>query len=257
MEVIREVLGRIQLRDLHGAILAVPVVNVFGFLQQTRYLPDRRDLNRSFPGSPRGSLAARIAHLFLQEIVDKCQYGIDLHTGALHRTNLPQVRANLRDPELRRLAEAFGAPLMYTAPTIHGSLRAAADARGIKLLVYEAGEPLRFNREAIDHGVRGVMRVLAELGMWAAGSGAAPSPKPFEASETRWLRASRSGIFYLACQLGQQVSNGQILGYLADPFALSKRLAIKAPADGMVIGFTNNPLVYQGDALMHLAMAAP
>ncbi|HEV8630243.1 MAG TPA: succinylglutamate desuccinylase/aspartoacylase family protein, partial [Thermoanaerobaculia bacterium] len=166
MEIIRRVLELLDPQRLAGVLIAVPVVNVFGFVQQTRYLPDRRDLNRSFPGSPRGSMAARLAHLFLEQVVAKCQYGIDLHTGSQHRTNLPQIRAQLADPETRRIAEAFAAPMMFAATEIPGSLRAAARRRGAHLLVYEAGEPLRFDEAAIRLGVDGVLRVLAAVGMW-------------------------------------------------------------------------------------------
>lgn len=255
MEVIRQVLAELDVRKLHGSILAVPVVNVFGFLHQIRYLPDRRDLNRSFPGSARGSLASRLAHLFLQEVVSKCQYGIDLHTGAAHRTNLPQVRAQLEDPEIRWLAEAFDAPMLYTAPTLTGSLRAVANSRGIKMLVYEAGEPLRFNDDAIRVGVRGVLRVLDALGMWPADDTVLTpsSPSSFEAGTTRWVRASRSGIFHRETELGSHVASGEVIGYLNNPFSASRRLKVKAPASGLVIGFTRNPLVHQGDALVHVA----
>ncbi len=255
MEVIRQVLAELDVRKLRGSILAVPVVNVFGFLHQTRYLPDRRDLNRSFPGSVRGSLASRLAHLFLEEVVSKCQYGIDLHTGAAHRTNLPQVRAQLEDPEIRWLAEAFDAPMLYTAPTLKGSLRAVANSRGIKMLVYEAGEPLRFNDDAIRVGVRGVLRVLDALGMWPADATvlAASPPPSFEAGATRWVRASRSGIFHRETELGSHVASGDVIGYLNNPFSSSRRLKVKAPATGMIIGFTRNPLVHQGDALVHVA----
>jgi predicted deacylase len=251
MEIIRQVLDGLDPTGLTGAIIAVPIVNVFGFEQQTRYLPDRRDLNRSFPGSPRGSLASRLAHLFITEVVDRCQYGIDLHTGSHHRKNLPQIRADLTDSELRRIAAAFGAPMMYHAPPIRGSLRTVARQRGVRVLVYEAGEPLRFNPTAIETGVRGVLNVLAALEMWPRPNGEG-TPTVFEASERRWLRASRSGIFHLAVTLGERVEKGQVIGHLADPLMRVLR-PVRATSSGMVIGFTNNPLVHQGDALVHLA----
>lgn len=251
LEIIRRVLARLDPRHLGGAVLAVPVVNVFGFIHQDRYLPDRRDLNRSFPGSPRGSLAARLAHLFMTEIVSRCQVGIDLHTGSLHRTNLPQIRADLTDAETRRLAEAFGAPLMFSAKPIGGSLRAAAVRRKLPLLVYEAGEPLRFNRDAIDTGVGGVLRALAALGMWELAE-AQPPPITLHAEGARWLRAPRSGIFHLEATLGQRVERRQQLGHISDPFS-TRSHPVRAPEDGLVIGYTNNPLVYQGGALLHLA----
>jgi hypothetical protein len=255
MEIIRRVLEVLDPARLFGAVIAVPVVNVFGFVQQTRYLPDRRDLNRSFPGSVRGSMAARLAHLFVEQVVGKCSYGVDLHTGSQHRTNLPQIRAALADPETRRIAEAFAAPMMYTAVEIRGSLRAAARRRGVHLLVYEAGEPLRFDEEAIRIGVDGVLRVLAALGMWEA-LAEAPPPPSFEAHDTSWVRARRSGIFHHSLRLGETVRRHQQLGYITAPFG-SEAVSIKTPFEGMVIGFTRNPLVYRGDALVHVARRSP
>ena len=256
MEIIHRVLDRLDAKELSGHILAVPIVNVFGFVQQSRYLPDRRDLNRFFPGSRRGSLASRLANLFMREIVARCEFGMDLHTGSLHRTNLPQIRADLSDPESRELAAVFAAPMMYSAKEIKGSLRAAARRRGARILVYEAGEPLRFNQDAIDIGVRGVLRVLDHLGMRRLAKGERRKPAgSFVADKTHWLRAGRSGILHLETRLGQRVRDGQKLGSVSDP-AEHGGDAVFADRDGMVIGFTNNPLVHQGDALIHLASAS-
>jgi predicted deacylase len=255
MEIIRRVLAVLDPARLAGVVYAVPVVNVFGFVQQARYLPDRRDLNRSFPGSPRGSMAARLAHLFMEQVVSRCRYGIDLHTGSQHRTNLPQVRAHLADPETRRIAAAFAAPMMYSASEIPGSLRSAARRRGAHLLVYEAGEPLRFDEAAIRTGVQGVLRVLAALGMREPLDEVAPPPS-FEAGETSWVRAPRSGIFHLTTHLGEPVRRGHQLGYLTTPFGDALE-PVKARFEGMVIGHTSNPLVYRGDALLHVARRTP
>ncbi len=251
MEIVRGVLDRLDPAKLHGSILAAPVVNVFGLLEQSRYMPDRRDLNRAFPGSPRGSLTARLAYLFTEAIVERCQYGIDFHTGAAHRTNLPQIRADLADPETRRLAAAFGAPLMFQAREIAGSLRAAARKKGVHVLVFEGGEPLRFNRLVIEAGVAGTLRVLAALGMWREPHLAGPA-KTFEARETRWARATRSGIFHLEVELGEHVHAGQVLGLIRDPLTNSLR-PVLAPRDALVFAVTQSPLVYRGDALVHLA----
>lgn len=253
LEIIRRVLREIDPLKLHGTVIAVPVVNVFGFVEQDRYLPDRRDLNRSFPGSPNGSLAARLAHLFVEEVVRKCQYGLDFHTGSLHRENLPQIRALLEDPETRRLAEAFGAPFMYQAAPIRGTLRSAAVRLGVRCLVYEGGEPMRFNHDAITCGVLGTLRMMNALDMWRFDE--ADPPSTFEATSTRWIRASRSGILHLSTALGQRVEKRQILAQIAVDFLTTKSRAVRAPHDGMVIAHTNNPLVNQGDALIHLATA--
>lgn len=253
MEIIHRVLKVLEADKLAGRILAVPIVNVFGFVHQNRYLPDRRDLNRSFPGSKRGSLAARMANLFLREIVTLSDYGLDLHTGSLHRTNLPQIRADLACPETRRLAEAFGAPMMYTAKTIKGSLRAAAVKRGVKVLTYEAGEPLRFDDEAVEVGVRGVLKVLAALGMRKLKRGERGRRRAiFEATSTHWVRAARSGVYHRQVGLGQKVRKGEALGTISAP-ADSDEETVKSRYSGLVIGFTNNPLVHQGDAVVHLA----
>ena len=251
MEVVRLVLEQLEPVRLQGTLIAVPIVNVFGFEQQERFLPDRRDLNRSFPGSARGSLASRLAHLFMTEVVDRCQYGIDLHTGSNHRANLPQIRADLDNSETRRLAAAFGAPMMIQSSPIKGSLRSAASQRGVHVLVYEAGEPLRFNASAITAGVAGVLNVLDAIGMWPH-EGPVESGQVFEARERRWIRASRSGIFHPEVRLGSRVEKGQILGYLADPLMRS-RSRVRASLPGLVIGYSKNPLSHQGDALIHIA----
>jgi predicted deacylase len=255
VEIIGGVLEKLTPGELHGCLLTVPIVNVFGFNAQSRYLPDRRDLNRSFPGSERGSLAARIAFLFMQEVVRKCQYGIDLHTGSNHRTNLPQVRANLHDDQTRQLAEAFAAPVIMHAAAIDGSLRKAATDAGARTIVYEAGEPLRFDDNAISLGRDGVLRVLAALGMLKS----APRKKgPHSAliAKTSWVRALNSGILRLDTKLGARVAARQQLGLVADAFG-EDAAPLLAPEDGLVIGHTNNPLVQQGEAVVHLATMAP
>jgi len=253
MEIIRLVLDEVDVRKLRGTIVAVPVVNVFGFIERDRYLPDRRDLNRSFPGSQTGSLAARLAHLFLTEVVEPCDIGIDYHTGSNHRANLPQIRAYLEDEETRRLALAFGAPFICQTARIHGTLRSTAFRLGKTYLLFEGGEPLRFERDVIEVGVRGTMRVLAALGMYQAPNEKQPPPPSLEAAKMRWVRASRSGFFRVRTTLGAHVERGDLLGYLGSSFFPSKSRRVVAPFGGLVIGFTHNPLVNQGDALIHLA----
>ena len=251
VEIVRRVTAKLDARTLGGTVVAVPIVNVFGFVNESRYLPDRRDLNRSFPGSPRGPLAARMAHLFMQEVVTRCDYGLDLHTGSWSRTNLPQVRGDLRDPQIRRIAEAFGAPIMLHSRVRDGSLRQAATAKGVHVLLYEAGEAHRFDDFAIDTGVAGVLRVMRELGMWE-GDGAEVAPTPLAASKSHWIRARRGGILRLDVGLGEPVGPGTELGIIADAFGtgVSK---VRARADGIVIGYLRKPLVNQGDALVHVA----
>ncbi len=251
MEIIRQVLNFLDDREIVGTLIAVPVVNVFGFVQESRYLPDRRDLNRSFPGSARGSLSARLAHLFMTEIVQRSDYGIDFHTGSLHRTNLPQIRADLGNPEIRRLAEAFQAPLMIRARQIRGSLRSAAGRLAKPMIVFEGGEPMRFHTEVIRAGVEGTQRVLAHLGMIPDFEPPTETVPTFEADGSRWVRAGRSGIFRQSVALGETVSKGQILGRIGGPFPGRSR-QVRASIEGVVIGHTNKPLVHQGDALVHI-----
>jgi predicted deacylase len=251
VEVIRQVMAGLDPKTVRGTIVAVPIVNVLGFMSGDRYLPDRRDLNRSFPGSRRGSLASRIAHLFMTEVVASCEVGIDLHTGSDRRSNLPQVRADLDDPRTRELAAAFGAPVMLHAKIRDGSLRHAAREQGAKVLLYEAGEPLRFDDYAVDPGVIGVRRVLAALGMTEPADEAPVEPS-LECRSSSWVRARRSGILHLDAHLGQKVSEGERLGTLFDSFGKTLR-AVYANRDGIVIGRTEAPLVNSGDAVVHIA----
>lgn len=250
VEIIRQVLEEISPQKLHGTLIAVPIVNVFGFIEQSRYLPDRRDLNRSFPGSKRGSLGSRLANLFMQEIVSKSTHGIDLHTASDGRTNLPQIRANLQDKDTYECAKAFAAPVMIHSQTRDGSLRQAATQRGIPVLLYEAGEALRFDTNAIALGVQGVLRVMAALNMYPATL--STPPPPLVVTETKWVRASRSGILRLNVGLGEQVTAKQLLGTISDAFG-EEKTTVRASGDGLVISVLLNPLVNQGDAIVNLA----
>jgi predicted deacylase len=250
VEIVRRVLTAVAPRLLHGTLLAVPIVNVHGFMVGERYLPDRRDLNRSFPGSARGSLASRIAHLMVQEVVAKSEVGIDLHTGSDHRTNLPQIRADLDDPRTRELATAFGAPVMVHSSLRDGSLRQAARDEGAVVLVYEGGEAWRFDEFAVSTGVTGVLRILATMEMIDLDVPEAPTPR--ESRKTGWVRASRTGIVHVRSPLGAEVADGDEMGQIYDSFG--KRLGrIRANRDGIVIGRTEAPLVNRGDALVHIA----
>jgi len=252
VEIIRRVTQRVDARRLAGTLIAVPIVNVFGFVNESRYLPDRRDLNRSFPGSARGPLAARMAHLFMTEVVARCQYGIDLHTGSWHRTNLPQVRGDLRDAETRRCAEAFGAPIMLHSRVRDGSLRQAATAAGVHVILYEGGEANRFDEEPIAVGVEGVLRVMHALGMRDADDSTDGRPTPLASVQTRWIRARRGGILRLSVGLGDTVQRNDLLGVISDAFG-SAASSVRARSSGLVIGHTRKPLVNQGDALVHVA----
>ncbi len=252
VEIIRRVLRMRSLRALRGALIAVPIVNVHGFLDLSRYLPDRRDLNRSFPGRERGSIAARLAHKFSSEILSQADCGIDLHTGAIHRANLPQIRANLSDDKTRALAEAFGAPVIIDANLLDGSLRAAAAEAGVTMLLYEAGEALRFDEVAIRSGVRGILNCMRSMGMLAPAKNPRAPLVSVVARETRWLRAPTSGIVRQHAKLGQRVRKGDLIATISDPFGDSET-GLNAEFPGLVIGRSNLPLHHEGDALMHIA----
>ena len=251
VEIIRRVLKLPVMKRLRGTLVAVPIVNVHGFINHSRYLPDRRDLNRSFPGSESGSLTARVANIFLQEIVHKCTHGIDLHTAAIHRDNLAQVRGNLDDPEIARMAQAFGAPVILSGALVEGSLRKLASEAGVHTLLYEAGEALRFNEDCIRRGVRGIVAVMRELDMLPRLENAKP-PRTFVVRSSTWIRAPQSGILRARASLGAQVRQGDSLGVVADPFG-EREVEVSSTTAGIVIGCTNIPLVHEGDALFHIA----
>ncbi len=252
VEIIAQILGRVDPKKLRGTIIAVSIVNVFGFIEQSRYLPDRRDLNRSFPGSENGSLASQLAHLFMREIVDRSTHGIDLHTAAVHRINLPQIRANLEDETTYNYAKAFGAPLMMHSTTRDGSLRQAATKKNIPVLLYEAGEALRFDPLAIKVGVAGILGVMSHLEMYH--DELAPTiGESLRAKKSNWIRASCGGIFHLSVNLGDKVTKKQELGYITNAFG-ERRVPIRTKVDGIVISHIQNPLVNQGDAIINIAI---
>jgi predicted deacylase len=251
VEIIRRLLKRKTLQSLRGTLVAVPIVNVHGFLDLSRYLPDRRDLNRSFPGSAKGSIAARMANMFITQIVSKADFGIDLHTGALNRSNLPQIRANLDNEVTRELAKAFGAAVVLDSKIRDGSLRACAADRGFPMLIYEAGEALRFDEIAIRAGLRGVLQVMRHLGMLPPSSKTI-AMNPVIASSTSWVRAPASGIVNSKVALGTRVSKGQRLAIIGDPLGEAETHVV-APFDGIVIGRNNLPLSHEGDALFNVA----
>jgi predicted deacylase len=252
VEIVRRLLKQSALSRIRGTLLAVPVVNVFGFIQQTRYLPDRRDLNRSFPGSETGSLAARLAHLFMGEVVAHSDYGIDLHTAAVHRTNLPQIRATLDSEQTTEMAKAFGAPVIIDARLRDGSLRAAMHDRGKPLLLYEAGEALRFDEVSIRAGVRGAIAVMRQLGMLPRTRTRRARAEPAVALDSSWVRAPDSGIFRARVRLGARVRRDDTIGTVASPFGEHETL-IKSPFSGIVIGMSQIPLLNEGDAAFHIA----
>lgn len=251
IEIIRRLLASKSLARVAGTLIAVPVVNIYGFVSQSRYLPDRRDLNRSFPGSGTGSMASRLAETLMREIITKCTHGIDLHTAAEGRTNLPQIRVDLElHPELLELAEAFAPPVVLDAPTRIGTLRGAVG--DLPMLLYEAGEALRFDDIAIRAGVKGILRVMRHLTMLPPAKGGDRVTRPWVSNDSYWVRASQSGILRVRVPLGGIVEAGDVLGYISDPFGEAE-LSVVSDGPGVLVGVTRLPLVHEGEALFHIA----
>ncbi|MCB1329237.1 MAG: succinylglutamate desuccinylase/aspartoacylase family protein [Maritimibacter sp.] len=252
VEIVRRLLRSPALDRISGTLLVVPIVNTFGFLNQSRYLPDRRDLNRSFPGSPGGSLAARLALLFMTEIVERADCGVDLHSAAVQRTNLPQCRVSTGDERALAMAKAFGAPVILTSRERDGSLRAASRERGVTTIVYEAGEGLRFEETGVRAGVAGILRVMHAQGMISTRGVPRTRTAPFVCHSSRWERAPAGGLFRAFQKRGAHVEEGALLGVVSDPFGEVER-PVTASQSGIIVGRANLPVVNEGDALFHIA----
>jgi len=252
VEIIRRLLAYKFIDRIRGTLIAIPVVNVYGFVSKTRYLPDRRDLNRSFPGSETGSMASRLANVLMQQIIPHCTHIIDLHSGAVNRENLPQIRAKLsNEPEIEAMARAFGVPVILDANILDNSFRAAAYSSNIPMLVYEAGEALRFNEVAIRAGVKGVLNVMASLDMRLTNKNRRHRATMI-ANTSRWVRAPQSGILRAVVAIGAKVVIGDILAFVNDPLGENNN-EILSPMDGIIIGKTNLPLVFEGEAIFNIA----
>lgn len=249
--VCRDLVGMLDPDRLRGSVVVVPIVNVLGAQFHSRYLPDRRDLNRSFPGTTSGSLASRLARVVTDEIITGSDVGIDLHTAANRRTNVPQVRVDTSDASATELAMTFGARYVLAASMRPGSLRLAAADLGVPVLTYEGGEALKFEPEPIAVALRGILRVLGHLEM--IDDAPASEGTPILMSQSRWMRAERGGILDLQVQPGDEVEAGQELWTTTDPFG-EERSTVESPLDGIVIGGTTLPLVVPGDAVLHLGI---
>lgn len=252
VEIVKRLLARKELKKVRGTLVAIPIVNPFGYNNNIRYLPDRRDLNRCFPGSQNGSLAARIAHIFLNEVVLKCDYGIDIHSGAIHRFNFPQVRLELRDPDELRMAKAFGAPVIINSPLRPGTLRKSAYENNVKSILYEAGEALRFDDNSINMGVHGIMNVMRELDMLPNEETDPIPTNVMIAKSSYWLRAPESGSLRMMKKFGSFVQEGELIGVISDPYG-ERQINIEVKSPGVIIGAVTMPLVNRGNALFHIA----
>lgn len=256
VEIIRLVSQQESLEKLAGTLILIPIVNVFGFNNKTRYLPDNRDLNRCFPGIESGSLGSKLAYQFQEEIVKKCDYGIDLHTGANHRYNFPQIRTDIDNPKNLELAKSFDVGVILNSSLRDGSLRQAASDLGIPCLLYEGGEALRFNNEAIQIGVRGIFSFMKSIDMLSDADSDYEiiHSDPFIATSSYWLRAPSSGILHTQKKIGDVVKEFDLVATITDPFG--ERLGeIVALRPGIIIGMTVLPLVTNGDATFHIGIS--
>ena len=226
-------------------------MNVYGYTARSRYLPDRRDLNRSFPGSASGSMASRLAHTFMTEVVANSTHGIDLHTGAVDRTNLPQVRVSLDRPDAVEMARRFRVPLILHANLRDGSMRQTVLERGVPVLLYEAGEALRLDEKAVRIGLRGVVSVMRGLGMLPETTAPAAAD-PLIARGSRWTRAEESGTLQMTRDVGDLVEAGEEVGTLTAPLGETS-IPVLSRDTGVIIGKTQLPLVYEGEAIFHVA----
>lgn len=252
VEIVRRLLRSKNLKSLRGTLIVVPIVNTFGFLNHSRYLPDRRDLNRCFPGSPNGSLGSRLAHLFLNEIVARCTIGIDLHSAAVNRINLPQVRVSANNPQTLRLAKVFGAPVILTSALRDGSLRQASKEIGVDVLLYEAGEGMRFDEMSVRAGVAGILRVLKKTGMLPKAGIAEPKVVPLLCTNSSWLRAPAGGLLRVFKAEGDVVEEDDIVAAISDPFG-EEEIEVTTRYGGIIVGRAVLPIVHEGDALFHIA----
>ncbi|QAX31004.1 succinylglutamate desuccinylase/aspartoacylase family protein [Leisingera sp. NJS204] len=255
VEIARRLLRSRKFSRLKGTLIVVPIVNTFGFLNHSRYLPDRRDLNRCFPGSGGGSLASRLAHLFMTEVVDRCDLGIDLHSAAIHRTNMPQIRVSPKAQGTLAYADAFGAPVVIRSGLRDGSLRKEAQARGVDVLLYEAGEGLRFDEQSARVGVAGILRVMHALDMIPGDGVPLAEVVPVRAGSSSWERAPAGGLLRTYKTTGEMVEEGDVLGVVSDPFGEHEE-ELQAGQAGLIIGRANMPIVNEGDALFHIARVA-
>ncbi|SDM34880.1 hypothetical protein SAMN05421823_112166 [Catalinimonas alkaloidigena] len=255
IEIIRRMIRHKMLHPSAGSVIAIPLVNIYGFLQSTRALPDGKDLNRSFPGSLRGSLAQRVAYTIMNEIIPSIDYGIDFHTGGANRSNYPQIRCVTDIPQNLELGKAFGAPFLMNSKLIDKSFRKAADRMGKYIIVYEGGESMRFDEFAIQEGIRGTQRVMLHFGMKKKADMILGTGQSVLLKESSWLRARQAGLFSPLVPLGSQIDKGEKIGRLTDPYG-EHEYVIRAATDGYVIGVNYTPVVNGGDALFHVGLDA-
>lgn len=254
IEIVRNLMFGLDPARLNGTVVGVPIVNLHGFRRQSRYLPDRRDLNRFFPGNDFGSSASRIAHSFFQSVVMHCDALVDLHTGSLRRTNLPQVRADLNNDDIEHLTRGLGATVVLHSAGTVGTLRRAASDVGIPAVTLEAGEPMRFQPDEVSHGVKALRSLLNHLNMDSS-AGLWPEPQSVY-YRSSWVRADAGGILTNRVGLGEMVERGELLGTLTDPIT-NDRAEILSPYQGRILGMALNQAMMPGFAAYHIGIETP
>ncbi|MGI9204550.1 MAG: succinylglutamate desuccinylase/aspartoacylase family protein [Woeseiaceae bacterium] len=254
IEVVRRVLYDLEPESLSGAVIGVPIVNLQGFRRSSRYLPDRRDLNRYFPGNPNGSSASRLAHSFFTEVISQCDALVDLHTGSFQRTNLPQLRADLRNPKVVELTQGFGSTVVLHSDGARGTLRRAATDAGIPTITLEAGGPARVQDDAVSHSTKGVMTLLNELQMYENVTEWGTREPVYYRS--RWIRADQGGVLFSKVGLGESVELDQLLGTITDPIT-NVQTELRASDRGRVLGMALDQFVMPGFAAFRIGIEAP
>lgn len=251
IDVVRKLIGRDDVRNpKRGCIIAIPVINIISFLYGSRDLPDGRDLNRCFPGSKSGSLGSRIAHDLMHTIIPQIDFGVDFHTGGAKISNYPQIRCVFDDPKNLKLGKIFSSPMVLNSPFRENTLRKEAARLGKQILVFEGGESRRWDYQAINEGLNGCLRLLHHHRMidWEL-----PGNKTVFLPKSTWIRARSSGLFHISKNSGDSVKKGEVLGIICDPYGDSQ-FKVTAPVGGYIIGINNQPIVNQGDALIHLGV---
>jgi len=253
VEIVRSIIVQKINRPARGTIICIPVINIFSFVNKTREFPDGRDLNRVFPGSKKGSLAAQFAYHLLHEIIPHIDYAVDFHAGGASRFNAAQIRIAPHNEELKNLAAVFGAPFTLYSKNITVSFRNACEKGNVKMLLFEGGKSLDIDVTIAEEGVNGAKRLLAHLKMLSPKISKAPVSEPsIYITKSTWVRANQSGLFHDYNKIGCYVKKGFVLGSITDPFGNFEQ-KIKAPNDGYIINANHAPIVYQGDALYHIS----
>ncbi len=253
VEIVRQIIAKGINKPKTGTIICIPVINVFGFLNMNRLLPDGRDLNRVFPGSANGSLASRVAHFVMKEIVPHVDFAMDFHTGGADRFNAAQIRIVNNSPRLAELAHVFGAPFIYYSQNINKSFRNACDKAGIPMLLFEGGKSFNIDDTITNTGVNGVKRVLHHLGMLSSTFiVSTPKAKTVVIKNSKWLRAKYSGMFKSTVTVNFYVTKGDVIGHITDPYGSFNHF-VKAPKSGYIFNVNESPVIYQGDAIFHIS----